>query len=154
MTGDDRHSSADLQAAGSQGHRILRFEGSPFGWRGAAECQVEQDFEVTPVGGFAALAVGRSTEPKSPTADQDGAPTTDTLSGPVTLTAIISRAAQSWVPTPASNPFAIISTGASPTWSSKRWWARRSDRPHNEQFFPSGSTHASPCKAVAAQRRL
>ena len=29
MTGDDRHSSSDLQAAGAQGHQILRFEGSP-----------------------------------------------------------------------------------------------------------------------------
>ena len=57
---------------------------------GAAECQVEQDFEVTPVGGFAALIVGRSPDPESSAADQDGAPTTATLSGPVTLTAIIS----------------------------------------------------------------
>src|ERR1700677_3631230 len=29
MTGGDRHSSSDLQAAGAQGHQILRFEGSP-----------------------------------------------------------------------------------------------------------------------------
>jgi len=29
MTGDDRHSSSDLQVAGAQGHQILRFEGSP-----------------------------------------------------------------------------------------------------------------------------
>jgi hypothetical protein len=40
-------------------------------WRGAAECQVEQGFEVTPVGGFAALVVDRSPEPESSAADQD-----------------------------------------------------------------------------------
>jgi hypothetical protein len=45
---------------------------------------------VTPVGGFAALVVDRSPDPESSAADQDGAPTTATLSGPVTLTAIIS----------------------------------------------------------------
>ena len=60
MTGGDRHSSSDLQVAGAQGHQILRFEGKPLGCRGAAECQVEQDFEVTPVGGLAALAVDHS----------------------------------------------------------------------------------------------
>jgi hypothetical protein len=71
MTGGDRHSSSDLQVAGAQGHQILRFDGSPFGCRGAAECQVEEDFEVTHVGGFAALVVDRSPEPESSAADQD-----------------------------------------------------------------------------------
>jgi hypothetical protein len=33
------------------------------------KCQVEQDFEVTPVGGFAALVVDRSPEPESSAAD-------------------------------------------------------------------------------------
>jgi hypothetical protein len=38
---------------------------------GAAECEVEQDFEMTPVGGSAALVVDRSPEPESSAADQD-----------------------------------------------------------------------------------
>jgi hypothetical protein len=38
---------------------------------GAAECAVEQDFKVTPVGGFAAIVVDRSPEPESSAADQD-----------------------------------------------------------------------------------
>jgi hypothetical protein len=52
MTGDDRHSSSDLRVAGAQGHQILRsLKVAP--WMGARpKCQVEQDFEVTPVGGF------------------------------------------------------------------------------------------------------
>ena len=75
---------------------------------------------MTPVGGLAALVVDRSPEPELSAADQDGAPTTSTLGGPVTLTGrSYRRAARSWVPTPASNPFATISTGASPSWSSK-----------------------------------
>ena len=45
---------------------------------------------MTPVGGSAALVVDRSPEPESSAADQDGAPTTAILSGPVTLTAITS----------------------------------------------------------------
>src|ERR1700722_4467778 len=71
MTGGDLHSSSDLQAAGPQGHQILRFEGKPLGCRGAAECQVEQEFEVTPVGGLGALAVDHSPEPESSASDQD-----------------------------------------------------------------------------------
>ena len=45
---------------------------------------------MTPVGGSAALVVDRSPEPESSAADQDGAPTTAILSGPVILTAITS----------------------------------------------------------------
>jgi hypothetical protein len=63
MTGGDL-SSSDLQAAGAQRHQALRFEGSALDGGGAAECEVEQDFEVTPVGGFAALVVDRSPEPE------------------------------------------------------------------------------------------
>src|SRR5437868_6827474 len=60
-----------------------------------------------------------------------GAPTTATFIGPITWTAIISAAARSRVPIPASNPFATISIGASSTLTS-RWTSGYVDRKRSQ----------------------
>src|SRR5947209_20617988 len=56
-----------------------------------------------------------------------GAPTTTTLIGPITRTAIMSAAAQSLGPIPASNPFATMSPGAASAWTSS-WTSRKVDK--------------------------
>ena len=72
-----------------------------------------------------------------------GAPTTTTLIGPITRTAIMSAAAQSLGPIPASNPFATMSPGAASAWTSS-WTSGNVDKKRAQM----GAMTAAPARWV------
>ena len=72
-----------------------------------------------------------------------GAPTTATLIGPITRTAIMSAAAQSLGPIPASNPFATMSPGAASVWTSS-WTSGNVDKKRAQM----GAMTAAPARWV------
>jgi hypothetical protein len=76
------------------------------------------------------------------------------LSGPVTLTAIISAGRTVLGSYTGVESLRHNADRRFANLELEKMVARRSDRPTNEQFFLSGSTHGSPRKPVAAQRRL